>query len=138
MKGLDTPVLLAFLRGNPNARRLLRSLAGEELATTEWNLFELETLARAAKVKGRESRIATLEKLRRRVTVLPIDIHAVRAASREISAGTGVSGAGSASRLMIAALEANGATEWYTTKLFASLPQKGRCRVRLFEDKRPK
>src|SRR5271169_2288550 len=35
MKGLDTPVLLQLLRGEPRIRTLLRELKGEELVTTE-------------------------------------------------------------------------------------------------------
>ena len=44
MKGLDTPVLLAILHDQDGAKALLHSLRGEELATTEINLFELEQL----------------------------------------------------------------------------------------------
>jgi predicted nucleic acid-binding protein len=133
MKGLDTPILLAFLRGKSPARRLIRSMAGEELATTEWNLFELEILARIADPRGYSNRAATLEKLRRRLTVLPIDLHAVRSASKAVSSSEGVPTRCAAVRLMLGAMEANGATEWYTTKKFAIAHHKGRCRVKLVD-----
>lgn len=73
MKGLDTPILLRILRGEEKARGLIRQLGGEELVTTEWNFLELEAALRADSRPGRERRRAALEKLRRRLTVLPID-----------------------------------------------------------------
>ncbi|MFZ0699548.1 MAG: PIN domain-containing protein [Thermoplasmata archaeon] len=75
MKALDTPVLLALLQGAPTAKALLKSLSGEELATTEANMLELSALA--ARSDSRTSRIRALERLRRRLTVLPIDPQAV-------------------------------------------------------------
>ncbi len=53
MKGLDTPVLLALLEGAAKPRALVRALAGEELATTEVNLFEIELLGRRDKSPGK-------------------------------------------------------------------------------------
>ncbi len=73
MIGLDTPVLLRILRGDPRATSLLREWAGEELATTYWNLLELESLARLDPSAGREHRRRALDGLRRRLTVLPFD-----------------------------------------------------------------
>jgi predicted nucleic acid-binding protein len=78
MKALDTPILLRLLRGEPGVRALIRSLGGEELATTEWNMLELEMLANADSSPGRERRRGALEKLRRRVTVVPVDERAIR------------------------------------------------------------
>jgi predicted nucleic acid-binding protein len=82
VKGLDTPILLAILRDLPAARALLKELRGEEIATTEINLFELHTLARTAPRNLRASRIAALQRLRRRVTVLPVTAAAVEEAAR--------------------------------------------------------
>ena len=45
MKALDTPVLLEILHDSPRVKELLKGLRGEELATTEINLFELRLLA---------------------------------------------------------------------------------------------
>ncbi len=73
MIGLDTPFLLRVLRGEARARAFLKTVEGEELATTEWNLLELESLAGTDPSPGKERRRASLERLRRRMTVLPID-----------------------------------------------------------------
>jgi predicted nucleic acid-binding protein len=73
VKGLDTPILLGILNGSPSVRPLLRSLSGEELATTELNMIELSAIAGHGGVRGRKERLQALERLRRRMTVLPID-----------------------------------------------------------------
>ncbi len=73
MKGLDTPILLGILDGSPSVRTLLRSLSGEELATTELNMTELAAIAVHGGPRGRRERLQALERLRRRMTVLPID-----------------------------------------------------------------
>ena len=67
MKALDTPVLLAMLHDAAGAKELLKSLRGEELATTELNLFELRALASEGPRAQRESRETALARLRRRV-----------------------------------------------------------------------
>jgi predicted nucleic acid-binding protein len=84
VKGLDTPILLKLLRGDPAVRTLLRSLKGEELVTTEWNFLELEALAKIDGSPGRERRRAALDSLRRRLTVLPLDERAVVTASARL------------------------------------------------------
>jgi predicted nucleic acid-binding protein len=114
MKALDTPVLLAFLRGSPAARAVIRSLSGEEIATTEVNLFELEALARLDPAPGRERRLAVLDRLRRKLTVLPVDERAVRTGLRHLKGHT----RGTALPLvdmMLGALETNGCSEWITS-----------------------
>lgn len=113
MKGLDTPVLLAILRGRPEARRLLRTLHGEELCTTELNLFELEVTARREAAAGRERRLAVLERLRRKLSVLPIDGRAVQAAAARLPAKL-PAGIEPTPWLIAGALEANGCAEWIT------------------------
>lgn len=73
MKGLDTPILLGILDGSPSVRTVLRGLSGEELATTELNMVELALIASHGGPRGRRERLQALERLRRRLTVLPID-----------------------------------------------------------------
>ena len=133
MKGLDTPVLVALLRGNAAARRLVRSLTGEELATTEWNFFELEWLARANPSPGRVRRVASFEYLSRRLTVVSVVPYSVRVAFPRSDRARSPPNEVSVLRLVLGALEANGASEWYTTKEWASATSPGRCKVRQFD-----
>ncbi|HTP54043.1 MAG TPA: PIN domain-containing protein [Thermoplasmata archaeon] len=76
MKALDTPALLALLEGNPRVRQLLKRWRGEEVATTEVNLLELAFVASRGSSRARSHRIAALGRLRRRITVLPVDSRA--------------------------------------------------------------
>jgi predicted nucleic acid-binding protein len=126
VRALDTPVLLAILHGTPGARKLLRDLRHEEIATTELNLYELGTLfARAPKttVTARRSAIA---RLRRRITVLPVTADGVREAGR---------GAGERHHnlgylpLIWGTLVAAGCREWISTRQY--LPSSGRWPFRL-------
>lgn len=112
MKALDTGVLLALLEGSTKARDLVRKLRGSELATTEANLLELTLLAGGPPAKSRGARLAALEKLRQRLTVLPIDARAIHAAS----SGWRPEGKGSAwsTVAMLGALEAAGCEELLT------------------------
>jgi predicted nucleic acid-binding protein len=113
MKGLDTPILLELLRGRPSLAPILKSLEGEELATTEVNVFELEAIARSGPRHGREHRRAALDRLRRKLTVLPIDGRAIQAAA---SLSTGRLHEAAASEwLMLGAASASGCSEWVTT-----------------------
>ncbi|MCI4347251.1 MAG: type II toxin-antitoxin system VapC family toxin [Thermoplasmata archaeon] len=114
MKALDTGILLAFLRGSPGARAIVRSLAGEEIATTEVNLYELEAIARQDKAPGRERRLAALDRLRRKLTVLPVDEGAVRSGLHHLR-GHSAHGAAPLVDMILGALEANGCSEWITT-----------------------
>jgi hypothetical protein len=126
MKGIDTPVLLELLRGSPAARAWVRGAGGEELATTEINFFELETLARLDRSPGRERRLAALDKLRRRLTVVPIDARASAAArAREAPPR----GAPWISLLVLGALEAAGCSEIVTSEALARL-RSGKARTR--------
>lgn len=112
MKALDTGILLALLQGSPKARELVRRLRGTELATTEANLLELAFLAASAPPRGRSSRFVALDKLRQRLTVLPLDARAVHAANDGV--------AGAADRIsptaaaMMGALQAAGCQELIT------------------------
>ena len=85
MKGLDTGVLLALLQGSARAREQLRRLRGSEVATTEANLLELAYLAGTGSPKARGARLAALERLRQRLTVLPIDARSTAEAAQRVS-----------------------------------------------------
>lgn len=114
MKGLDTPVLLALLEGTGKTRALVRALAGEELATTEVNLFEVDLIARREKGPGRERRTRALERLRRKLTVLPVDEEGSRRAAT--IAATARSAAPEGTWLCLGVAEAHGCSEWITTR----------------------
>ena len=112
MKALDTGVLLGLLEGSSRAREAVRKLRGSEVATTEANLLELAYLAAEAPPKARTARLAALEKLRQRLTVVPIDARASREAGlRVCRLGGKIS---PAVGLMLGALEAAGCEELLT------------------------
>jgi hypothetical protein len=110
MKALDTPILIDLLRGRPSAIKAIRALSGDELATTELNLFELGLLARANGAAHPEKRLAAVDRLRRKLTVLPVDPRAVRWAT-EHSSGPGRR-ISPWMTLMLGAIEANLCSEW--------------------------
>ena len=112
MKALDTGVLLALLEGSTRARDLLRKLRGVELATTEANLLELAYLAGAAPAKVRKGRLAALEKLRQRLTVLEINARSTREATTRLAKGAGPVGLPVSA--MLGALQAAGCEELLT------------------------
>ena len=113
MKALDTPILLGLLRGSAGARQLVRSLAGKEIATTEINLFELELLARADRSPGLERRLAALDRLRRKISVIPVDERAVRHSFGRERAGATRS-YWSPGQLILGALAGSGCDEVFT------------------------
>ncbi len=82
MKALDTSVLLALLHGDPKAKELVRRLRGVEVATSELNLLELQALIARGPPRGRVHRREALERLRRSLTVLPLDGKAAERAAR--------------------------------------------------------
>lgn len=127
MKGLDTPVLLGLLEGAPMARALVRALAGEELATTEVNLFEIELLGRRDRSPGKERRLQALERLRRKLTVLPIDEASSRRAAH--IAATARSAAPEGTWLCLGAAEAHGCSEWITSARGMPPPSSTRLKV---------
>ncbi len=114
MKALDTPVLLALLEGDASVKALLRRLRGVEIATTEANLLELSYLAAHGDARTRGERREVLERLRRKITVLPIDAPAVDQSGRHLGKG--------GERLaplrlgMFGALEVGGCDELFSTE----------------------
>jgi len=82
MKALDTSVLLSVLHGERNVRELLRRLRGVEVATTELNLLELQSIANRGPAKARAHRRAAIDRLRRTLTVLPYDGRAAERMAR--------------------------------------------------------
>lgn len=112
MKALDTSVLLAFLEGEPGVKELLKHLRGVEVATTEANLLELAYLADRGPGGHRTARHAALGRLRRKVTVLPIDARSVETASRHL--GKGAESAPPLVTAMMSALESYGCEELLT------------------------
>ncbi|MGA9839020.1 MAG: PIN domain-containing protein [Thermoplasmata archaeon] len=129
MKGLDTPVLLAILHDTPTSRDLLKQLGGEELATCEINMFELQAVAAAGPSRSRSGREAALLRLRRRLTVIPVTAESVSAAGRAMSTHKILLRYHS---LAWAAMDAAGCREWITTRDHS--PPKGspfRFKVRL-------
>jgi len=113
MKALDTSVLLALLEGDRSAVDLVRKLRGVEVATTEANLLELSFLAGHGSPRVRSRRREVLDRLRRKVTVLPIDARAVAEAQGEILRGEAPPSPLLAG--MLGALEAAGCDELYTS-----------------------
>lgn len=127
MKGLDTPVLLAILHGDRNVKALLRRLRGVEVATTELNLLELQSLAGRGPPKGRLHRREALDSLRRAVTVLPFDSKAAERAVRR-AAKDHLVGVSPLLLATLATLEANGCDELITTQVGA-IPGRWQFRV---------
>ena len=125
MKVLDTPVLLDLLRGRPSAKKWLKELHGEEIATTELNLFELGRLSS----RGGRRPDAALDRLRRSLTVLPIDERAVRGALDGAPPRNGE--APGAVLLMLGAADAAGAEEWLTHRSWAARGTRFRTKVRI-------
>ena len=112
MKALDTGVLLGLLEGSTKVRDQVRRLRGVELATTEANLLELAYLAGAGSPTARRGRLAALEKLRQRLTVLPLDARAVQRSTEQVARlGERIS---PTAALMLGALQAAGCEELLT------------------------
>ena len=126
MKALDTGVLLALLEGSAKARDVVRKLRGVELATTEVNLVELGYLAGGSR-RVTATRLNALEKLRHRLTVLPIDSRGAREAIAIVSAARRPLAPSVA--VMVGALRAAGCEELITDDA-GSLPTEAGLRVR--------
>jgi hypothetical protein len=127
MKGLDTPVLLGLLHGDEAAVGMIRKLSGDELATTEWNLFELEAVNASGPVNGAIRRRRAIEKLRRRLVVIPIGSAAVQRAAAWLRREPRLRP--DTTLLMLAAAEAQGCSEWITDRGASGKPSG--CRMRL-------
>lgn len=139
MKGLDTPVLLALLRGEPRIAPLIRKLSGEEVCTTTVNVFELEMIALGDRGPGRDRRGAALDRLLRKVTVLPVDERSAKISAQEASKGGAPPGS-PASWLVLGALIAGGCSEWITVRE-ARFPNSSTVKVSFFDisnSKKPK
>lgn len=111
MKGLDTSVLLGLLEGDGPCRALIGRLRGVEIATTEANLLELGLLAGHGPARLQRSRREVLERLRRKLTVLPIDSRSIELVTRRL-----VRAAEPTPPLVLAmlgALESNGCDELF-------------------------
>lgn len=112
MKALDTSVLLALLEGEGGAREVLRRLKGVEVATTEANLLELAYLSARGPERHRRARNDAIARLRRKVTVFPIDARAVETCLSRL--GKAPSTPPPLVSAMMGALEANGCEELLT------------------------
>lgn len=126
MKALDTSILLALLEGEAGAREILKRVRGEEVATTEANLLELVYISGHGPGRSQAARRLALERLRRKITVLPIDSRAVDLAGRHMGKG-----AGDLPPLvlaMMATLEASGCDELLTRD---EPPRSGKWRFKL-------
>ena len=84
MKGLDTSVLLGLLEGDGASRALVGRLRGVEVATTEANLLELALISGHGPGRLQRARREVLGRLRRKLTVLPIDSRAIELATRRL------------------------------------------------------
>ena len=113
MKGLDTSALLGLLHGDPTVRKVLRSWSGEEIATSELCLAELTAIALRQPSKVRTHRLQVLERLRRRISVLPVDHRATTALATHSGPSTSDGGL-LASIVVLAALETAGCDEVLT------------------------
>lgn len=135
MKAVDTPVLVDLLCGSRAATSLIGSWKDEEVATTEINLGELQILAEEGPQRGLAQRTAALHRLRRRLTVLPIDSHAIAALARLPSRSGRLS---PTTRLIAAALVANGCSEWHTVPGVAASGALGPLKVVEYTHRTPK
>jgi predicted nucleic acid-binding protein len=112
MKVLDTPLLVDLLRGRLDVATLSDRADGEELATTELNLYELEVIGRLGPRTGRDRRLAVVQRLRRKLTVLAVDERACQVAAAAQAAHPRA--ASTLDWLVLGAAKAAGATEWWT------------------------
>jgi len=113
MKALDTSALIAIFEGGSPGRALLRRLKGIEVVTSELNLLELVMISAQTGERGRPRRLAQIDRLRRKLTVLPIDAAGIREATSRVSA----QGGGSLNPVAVATLgafEAAGCDELFT------------------------
>lgn len=126
MKALDTSLLLAVLQGESGVREFVRRLHGLEIATTEANLLELAAIVAQDRTRRPTSRMEALKRLRRKLTVLPVDAHATEASVSGLRTA-----AGPVSPLvvgMMGALESSGCEELLTLDRVA-IPGAWRFRI---------
>ena len=130
MKALDTSALLALLTGDRAAKDLLHRVRGVEVATTEVNLLELGYAAAKGPARHRGARRAALSRLRRKLTVLPLDDRAVEEASRRLLQGA--TGIPPLRLAILSILEVNGCEELLTSQT-GPLPGKWRVKRARFD-----
>ena len=135
MRGLDTPALLVLLTGGPGAHRLAEGALGNELVTTAANIFELEVLARQ-RPGGRSARLAALDRLRHRLTILPLDAEGARRAAQLVSEARGA--AVQRDALILAAFEQHGVLEMATSDPARFGPLRSRVKVVGIDKRAPK
>jgi predicted nucleic acid-binding protein len=132
MRALDTPLLLDLLRGSPAARRMIRSLGPGDFATTEINLWELTARAYEEGPRGLQARLAAVERLRRKLTVLAVDRASTEAFGRLRPKAS--RGRATLTDLVAATLLAHGVTEWVTTRSIWPSRAIGSLRVTHYAD----
>ncbi len=128
MKGLDSSAILALLHGDRAIERTLRSWAGEEIATSELCLIELTAMLLGKPPRIRASRLEALARLRRRLSVLPVD-HRVQAILAARSGAVTTPGALQMATIL-ATLEAAGCDEVLTVGRTPSPIGRWKLRVR--------
>jgi predicted nucleic acid-binding protein len=85
MKCLDTDLLVAVLRGNPEAEEKIRELDSEgRHATTSVNCFEL--FYGAYRSREKRSNVAGVESLLQRLDLLPFELEASQKAGEALAA----------------------------------------------------
>ncbi len=131
MKGLDSSAILSLLHGQAAVTKAVRAWAGEEIATSEMCLIELTAIALRQPPKVRAARMQALERLRRRVTVLPVDHRTQTALASHPEAGA-TQGA-LASSIVLATLEAAGCDEVLTTERARLSRGRWRLKVRVIK-----
>lgn len=136
MRGLDTPALLALLRGDRLVDRALGESKGAEHATTELNLWELHQIARRAPGPAASRRASAVERLRRKLVVIPIDAAATAFAQRFNGVATRALSHAPVTQLMIGAAEAHGCTEWWTRREAVRADRVGAVRIVHIDDLR--
>jgi len=112
VKALDAGALRGVLEADPGSRELLRRLRGVEVATTERAMLELSVLARRSPSKAQVARRTAVDRLRRKLTVLPIDARAIAEAARRASGNPSFEELWRLAEW--GALEANGCDELFT------------------------
>ena len=128
MKGLDTSALLGLLHGDPTVRKVLRSWSGEEIVTSELCLAELTAIALRQPSKVRAHRLQVLERLRRRISVLPVDPRATTALATR--SGLSPNEGGLLGSIVLAALETAGCDEVLTGPAAPPARSWGKLKVR--------
>ena len=121
MKGLDTSVLLGLLEGDGPSRALIGRLRGIEVATTEANLLELALIAGHGPARLQRSRREVLVRLRRKLTVLPIDGRAVELVGRRLERA--IEPTPPLVLAMLGALESNGCDELFVREPIRMSPR---------------